>query len=266
MIVFARSCSVRAAPTLAALAALVFVFGPATPLAAAEDIAAVAARAQSAYFRGDTAELSRLATSTSAWSKSANSREAFAHAYVQFRLLQLAIASKREDDAEKAGDACIAATAAAVKRDPKFADAHALQSACYGYLANLGGMGAIRNGSRSGKSMEAALAIDATSPRILLVEGFGVYFRPKFVGGDKVKGCARFREAAAAFEAGAAAAGAAAAGAAAAGVIDWGAAEANYWAGRCARDAADAVGARKYFERALALAPDFSAAKKALGR
>jgi len=175
-------------------------------------------------------------------------------------VLQLAIATKREKDAEKAGEACIDALAAAVKRDPRFAEAHALQSACYGYLANLGGMGAIRNGSRSGKSMEAALAIDAKSPRILLVDGFGVYFRPKFVGGDKAKGCARFREAAAGFDA------EGAVGNGGAGGIAWGAAEAHYWAGRCARDAGDAATARKYFERALALAPDFAAARKALAR
>ena len=240
--------------TLAIL--LAFAFGGTTTLA--QDIPSVAARAQSAYFAGDAAELAKLATTTAPWAKSSNPRELYAHAYVEFRVLQLAIGAKREKDAAKAGEACIAALGAAVKRDPAFAEAHALQSACYGYLANLGGMGAIRNGSRSGKSMEAALALDAKSPRILLVDGFGVYFRPKFVGGDKAKGCQRFREAAAGFDA--------AGGNAGAGCIDWGAPEAHYWAGRCARDAGDAAAARKYFERALALAADFSAARKALGR
>lgn len=242
-----------------ALAALLGV-ALSRPSVAAEDIATLAARAQTAYFAGDAAELGRLATATAPWAKSANPRELYAHAYVEFRVLQLAIGAKREKDAEKAGDACIDALGEAVKRDPKFAEAHALQSACYGYLANLGGMGAIRNGSRSGKSMEAALALDAKSPRILLVDGFGVYFRPKFVGGDKAKGCARFREAAAGFDVGNGAVNGGTGG------IAWGAPEAHYWAGRCARDAGDAATARKYFERALALAPDFVAARKALGR
>ena len=231
-----------------------------TGAAAAEDIPAVAARAQAAYFAGNAAELAKLAASTAPWAKSQNNRELYAHAYVQFRTLQLAIGGKREDEAKKAGDACIATLDAAVKRDPRFAEAFALQSACYGYLTNLGGMAAIRNGSRSGKSIEAALAIDARNPRILLVDGFGVYFRPKFVGGDKSKGCARFREAAAGFDT------AGPSGASSGGGIDWGAAEAHYWSGRCARDAGDAVGARKSFERALALAPDFLAAGRALGR
>jgi tetratricopeptide (TPR) repeat protein len=231
-----------------------------TGTAAAEDIPAVAARAQAAYFTGNAAELAKLAASTAPWAKSQNNRELYAHAYVQFRTLQLAIGGKREDEAKKAGDACIATLDAAVKRDPRFAEALALQSACYGYLTNLGGMAAIRNGSRSGKSIEAALAIDARNPRILLVDGFGVYFRPKFVGGDKSRGCARFREAAAGFDA------AGPSGASAGGSIDWGAAEAHYWSGRCARDAGDTAGARKSFERALALAPDFLAAGRALGR
>lgn len=226
----------------------------------AQDIPSTAGRAQSAFFAGNATELSRLASTTSAWAKSQNPKELYAHAYIQFRALQLAIATKREDDAERAGDACNAALDAALKRDPRFAEAHALQSACYGYLANLGGMGAIRNGSRSGKSIEAALAIDARNPRILLVDGFGVYFRPKFVGGDKGKGCARFKEAATGFDA------AGSGGVPSVGGIDWGAAESHYWSGRCARDAGDSTGARRHFERALALAPDFAAATKALGR
>lgn len=228
--------------------------------ATAQDANSVATKAQSAYLTGNTAELVRLATSTSAWSKSQNPKELYTHAYVQFRLLQLAIAGKREKEAERAGDACNDAIDLALKRDSKSAEAHALQSACYGYLANLGGMGAIRNGSRSGKSIEAALALDARNPRVVLIDGFGVYFRPKFVGGDKAKGCTRFKEAAASFESAGAAAPLAPTG------VSWGAAEAHYWAGRCARDAGDAAGARREFERALALAPEFAAAAKALGR
>jgi hypothetical protein len=121
-------------------------------------------------------------------------------------------------------------------------------------------MGAIRNGSRSGKSVEAAAALEPRNPRVLLVEGFGVYFRPKFVGGDKAKGCDKFRAAAAAFDAAGSAAGASAAG------IDWGAAESHYWVGRCAADADQGAVATREFERALALAPNFAAAKRALGR
>jgi len=240
-----------AASTIAACIA------PSTAIAA-EDLASTAAKAQAAFFARDAAALSQLAAATAPWAKSTNAREQYAHAYVQFRALQVATLQKRAKDSEKAGEACVETLDALLKREPKSAEALALQSSCYGYLAGLGGMGAIRNGSRSGKSVEAALALEPKNPRVILADGFGVYHRPKFVGGDKAKGCAKFREAAAAFDA-------AGAGAASSG-IDWGAPEAHYWTGRCATDAGNAAAATTEYERALALAPDFAAAKTALGR
>ena len=186
----------------------------------------------------------------------------YASAYKQFRLLQDAVLAKRDSDAKRAGDACVSTLDALIQRQPRSFEALALQSACYGYLANLGGMAAIRNGSRSGKSIEAALALAPKNPRVILVDGFGMYFRPKFVGGDKGKGCARIREATQAFDSnnsnGVASVSSSA--------LDWGAAEAHYWSGRCARDAGDTTTARAEFEKALALDPNLTVAKKALGR
>jgi len=186
----------------------------------------------------------------------------YASAYKQFRALQEAVLAKRDSDAKRAGDLCVTTLDALLKRQPRSYEALALQSACYGYLANLGGMAAIRNGSRSGKSIEAALALAPKSPRVILVDGFGLYFRPKFVGGDKGKGCARIREASKAFDSSHASTAAAASKSA----LDWGAAEAHYWSGRCARDAGDTATARAEFEKALALEPNLAVAKKALGR
>ncbi len=222
------------------------------------DSAAVLARAQAAFFAGNADELRKLAASTAGWAKGSSDAESYAYAYTQFRLLQLAVGQQRKSDAGRAGEACTAALDAVVARSPRNTEAFALQSACYGYLAGLGGFGAISNGSRSGKTIEAALKLDARNPRVILVNGFGIYFRPKFVGGDKDKGCALFRSAAAAFDAAAAAAAPAAPG--------WGAAEAHLWAGRCASDAADAATAQREYARAVALAPDFLAAKRRLAR
>jgi tetratricopeptide (TPR) repeat protein len=227
------------------------------PLALAADVAGTGAKAQQAYLAGDAATLNRLSSETAAWDKSADADELYARAFVQFRVLQLALVAKNDALAAKSGGACVAALDAAVKRDPRFAEAFALQSACYGYLANLGGFGAIRNGSRSGKSMEAALLLDMNSPRVILVDGFGLYFRPKFVGGDEAKGCTRFREAAAAFDAGANRGGPAG--------IAWGHAEAHYWVGRCAQSTGDAAAAKRAFARALEIAPGFAAARQRAG-
>ena len=220
----------------------------------AADRGAIAAQVQSAWFAGDDAAFARVAASATGLATSSKAQDRYTLGFVQFRVLQRAIGAKR------AGAACVAATAAAVNADPKFVEAFALQSACHGYLANLGGLGAIRNGSRSGKAIEAALALEPGHPRVQLVEGFGLYFRPAFVGGDKGKACARFRAAAAAFDA------AGSGGAGGAGGIEWGAAEAHFWVGRCAREAGDAAAAQRSFERSLAWAPGFVAARRALGR
>ncbi len=229
---------------------------PGWALAAGEP-AEIGARAQTAFLKGDTADIGRLVAATAAWDKSTAPAELYARAFVQFRQLQMAMTAKNEDLAERSGESCVKALDAATRKDPRFAEGFALQSVCYGYMANLGGFGAIKNGSRSGKSIESALMLDFKNPRVILVEGFGLYFRPKFVGGDKLKGCARFKEAAVAFDAGG--------GRTASTGIDWGHAEAHYWLGRCATEAGDAAAARRSFERALAIAPEFAAAKKRLG-
>ncbi len=246
------------APALVALSLAVVAALAPSGVIAAEDPASAATKAQAAFFARDAAALAQLATATASWARSANTREQYAHAYVQFRALQVAMLQQRAKDSGKAGEACVDTLDAVLKREPKSAEALALQSSCYGYLAGLGGLGAIRNGSRSGKAVAAALALEPKNPRVILADGFGIYHRPKFVGGDQGKGCAKFREAAAAFDA--------AGPAAAVGGIGWGAPEAHYWAGRCATDAGNAAAARAGYERALALAPEFAAAKKALGR
>lgn len=206
--------------------------------------------------------LSAAATSSHGAESTALTDPQYVAAYAQFRLLQEAVLTKQEGDAKRAGDTCVTTLEALIKRQPKSFEALALQSACYGYLANLGGMAAIRNGSRSGKSIEAALALAPKSPRVVLVDGFGLYFRPKFVGGDKGKGCARIKEATQIFDA----SNSGRTNSASNSSLDWGAAEAHYWSGRCARDAGDITAARAEFEKALAIDPGLAAAKKALGR
>ena len=117
---------------------------------AAEDPAEIGNRAQLAFLKGDAADIGRLVASTAAWDKSAVPTELYARAFVQFRQLQFALAAKDNDLAERSGESCVKALDAATRKDPRFAEGFALQSVCYGYMANLGGFGAIKNGSRSG--------------------------------------------------------------------------------------------------------------------
>lgn len=242
-------------PVLALTLGLVCAAMPGAAPAQSLDRASITARAQTAYLREDAAALGRLEAQTRVLGRSKDPLELYTHAFVQFRILQLAVKRKQDDAAEAAGEACVTALDTALEGSARFVEGHALQSACYGYLANLGGFSAIRNGSRSGSSIEKAIAQAPRNPRVILVDAMGYYFRPSFVGGDQKKACARFLEAVNAFERDEGANG-----------IRWGAPEAHYWVGRCKRAEGDREAERQFFERALQLAPDFAAARRALGR
>ena len=235
---------------------------PAIPATAADSLApgAVMQAAQTAYFSENASRLDAELERIQAWSNSARPAESYAYAYLQFRRLQLAVLSNDEKRAKQAGSRCTDTLDRLLKADAALAEGHALLSACYGYLANLGGLAAIRNGSRSGKAMEAALALAPQNPRVRLIDGFGIYFRPAFVGGDKVDGCRRFAAAADAF------ADTVSDPAAVLSGHDWGAAEAFYFKGRCARDQGDAARAAEAFAKALELAPDFKRAARAVNK
>jgi tetratricopeptide (TPR) repeat protein len=228
------------------------------PLLAGDAASAVVAAAQSAWLRNADAELTQLAGANARWAASATAPELFAFAFIQFRSLQLASMRKNSEAALSAGESCAAnagRAAAIAKTGPQAAESWALQSACYGYIAGLGGtFAAIRNGRASGKAMQQALALDARNPRVLLVDALGLYFRPKIAGGDKIGACTRFREAGALFDR-----------AASVPAAGWGPAEAHFWLGRCLLGSDDVSGARREFAEALRLAPEFAAAQRARG-
>jgi tetratricopeptide (TPR) repeat protein len=205
--------------------------------------------ATNTFLAGNGTALRALATTTTAWWQSTNRDEVYSAAFVQFRLAQLASSADDKAALKAAGERCVALANAAIKIDPNFTVGHAVLSACYGYLANLGGFAAIGNGRNSGKAMAAAMKLDALNPQAVLVDAVSLRFRPRIAGGDKQKAYLRAQEAAQLF---------------AASPADWGAAEAHYWVGRGAAEAGDSAKARAAYERALALAPEFAAARKAL--
>ncbi|MEZ5514501.1 MAG: tetratricopeptide repeat protein [Steroidobacteraceae bacterium] len=242
-------------PNFATVAATFGIAAMTASMVQAADASTVQQRATNAYLRGDASALQSLASEAAAWRESGNRDERYAAAYVQFRRAQLAVAAGNKKQLREAGDRCVAASEAAIQADNQYAEAHALQAACYGYLATLGGFGAISSGRKSGKAMDAAIAIAPANPRVILVDGIGLGFRPRIAGGDKAKAYQRSREAAAAFGSGHKST---------TNGPDWGAPEAWYWVGRGAEDAGDFAAARKAYEQALALASDFAAARKRL--
>ncbi|MCB1623300.1 MAG: tetratricopeptide repeat protein [Pseudomonadales bacterium] len=224
------------------------------PIAIAADSATLQQSATAAYLRADGIALQSLATDVQAWRTTGDRDERYTAAYVAFRQTQLAAVAEDKQRLRTSGEQCVAASAAAIQTDERYAEAHALQAACYGYLATLGGFGAISSGRKSGKAMDVALALAPRNPRVILIDALGLAFRPRFVGGDKTKAYQRCREAASVFDASRATVA----------TPDWGAPESWYWVGRGAENAGDATAARQAYERALALANDFAAARRRL--
>lgn len=212
-------------------------------------------QATRAFQAADAAAIQSLIAATSAWQASRSRDELYAAAFLQFRRAQLAVAAEDDNVLRAAGNLCVAKAGVAAALDAKFADGLALQSACYGYLANLGGFAAIGNGRRSGKAMDAALALEPNNPRVILIDAISYAFRPRIAGGDKVKAYARAKQAAAAFDANKLAVD---------DITNWGMPEAWYWVARGAQDAGDTAAARQAYERALAAAPQFAAARRRL--
>ncbi|MEZ5500897.1 MAG: hypothetical protein R3E77_15895 [Steroidobacteraceae bacterium] len=192
---------------------------------ASDELAAI----DRAYFARDVAALARLQEQL----RSAPGTGEYARAFVAFRGLQLAVWQHDKSAATRWGSSCVEAAGRAGKTLP--AEALALESACYGYLASQGGLSAIRNGSRSGKRIEAAAGLAPTNPRVLLVDALALYFRPAFVGGDKVKARALVKSATEEFARG---------NPAVAGGRGWGEGEAWYWLARMSAEQGDDEAAR----------------------
>jgi len=248
----------RCHPSMAvAVTAIASLFACATPAGAqSSEAASVGNRAQTAFLRGDDAALGRIESSVRAWAKSPDSFKLYAYAFVKFHSLQMARDARRDEQAMSAGQACIAAANAAIKGSARFADAYTLRAACQVYLGSFSMLDWYRYGSDADDSLEMAKRLGPGNPRVTLVEAQRLWFGPVFVG-DQDKACEVFLSATKAFGDDAEASitrdsvG-----------IAWGAAEANFWMGRCARNANDRELEFQYYRRALSFAPDYAAVQR----
>jgi tetratricopeptide (TPR) repeat protein len=249
--------SSRAAAAVAAVAAVAAALVWATPAGAqSSEAASVGNRAQTAFLRDDAAALDRIESSVRAWAKSPDSFKLYAYAFVQFRKSQMAREARRDEQAMAAGQACIAALDAALEASARFADAYTLRSACQVYVGSYSMFNWYRYGSEADDGLEMANRFGRGNPRAVLVEGLRLWFGPVFVG-DQDKACDVFLQAAKGFgdqpessitrdSVG----------------IRWGAAEANFWMGRCSRNTGDREVEFQYYDRALRFAPDFAAVQR----
>jgi tetratricopeptide (TPR) repeat protein len=230
------------------------------PAALAQEIDAkdLENRIDYAYFTEEATALRNLIRATqSTVAKAAYTPEIrYVLGFAQYRLGAV-LAAKEESEAAKAMSECVDELDEATDADEQFAEAYALQSACYGQLAALSAMSAMISGPKSGARLDKARKLAPQNPRVALVDALGTYSRPRIFGGDKAQALTKLKLAAELFDKAAPNP---------ATVPSWGHADAYAALGRSLFEAGDTLGARNALERALIIAPEYAAAKRLLGQ
>jgi tetratricopeptide (TPR) repeat protein len=143
----------------------------------------------------------------------------------------------------------------AIRKDDTFAEAHALLSSCYGIEISFSSLKAIWLGPKSGSQMGKARGLAPENPRVALLGAIGTYNTPGLFGGGKEKGLGELKKADSLF---------------AQWKItdslqpDWGKEQVQAWIGLAYLDQKDTVLARKAFEKALEINPDYGWVRRVL--
>ena len=135
----------------------------------------------------------------------------------------------------------------AIKLDPKFADAIALEAGLRGFSIMLEPARGPALGGEIEEELGRASGIAPRNPRVALLDGKNTYHKPKFVGGGFDKALAKLAKAQQLF---------AAERSGTPPAIDWGYDDAFAWAGQAAAKLKRFDVARGYYQKALELNPD----------
>lgn len=198
------------------------------------------------YDRGDTGDIQRA---RALFLRASERRPAWARYYAGlagYRLLPLL--EEDEDRQEQALDDAIGHLEAAVERAPKRAEAHALLSGLYGWMAGQGMISGMRYGPKASRAMERAKELAPKNPRVVLIDAISTFNKPGAFGGDKAEALKGFERAARLFQE-----------ENVGGPLqpNWGHAEAYAWTGIAHLKADRKAQARQAFERALEINPDY---------
>jgi tetratricopeptide (TPR) repeat protein len=143
----------------------------------------------------------------------------------------------------------------AIRKDDNFAEAHALLSSCYGVKISFSFLKAIWLGPKSSSQMGKARGLAPENPRVALLGAIGTYSTPSLFGGGKEKGIEELKKADSLFEQWK--------------VTDslqpdWGKEQVHAWIGLAYLDKKDTVLARRAFEKALEINPDYGWVRRVL--
>jgi hypothetical protein len=207
---------------------------------------------QYAFYTEDVRALANLAARLD--SKSGTDPLQGYYAALAYYRLALTVAARDKPRAANAAEHCVANLDPVLQARADWADAFALQGACFGSVAELKPLRAPFAGPHSRSQLARALELEPHNPRALLLDGGLHYERPQGAGqAGKKRACGELQAAVAAFEA------------ARVGeehVPEWGAAEGYTYRARCDLDRGDVGSARDALERALLIAPDFQLARR----
>jgi tetratricopeptide (TPR) repeat protein len=169
----------------------------------------------------------------------------YADAYAAYRLVNLPGVTDRE----KASllDDAVAQLQAALKRNPKDAEAHALLGSVYGLqIAAAPLVRGMTLGPRANAALDRASEIDATNARVLLVQGVSAFNTPAMFGGGTDKAEQFLRRSLDRF----------AGEPASKPWPNWGRFDAHVWLGQVLLYKGNRSGARAEYDQARALAPN----------
>jgi tetratricopeptide (TPR) repeat protein len=183
--------------------------------------------------------------------------QAIAEYYLGYADYRLGVVVNRMDKEKAIAylDSAVDHLTKAVEAKNDFAEAHALLSSCYGIKISFAPFKGIVLGPKAGREMRKAKDLSPENPRVALLDAIGTYNTPALFGGGKEKGLDELKKAAALFDRWNQADSL---------LPEWGAAEVYAWLGQADAERNETILARKAFESALRISPDYSWVKYVL--
>ena len=156
------------------------------------------------------------------------------------------LSGKDREGAKRYCDDGLGRCDAALKADPKFAEALAVKAGLQGMAIQFNGAAAITLAPEMAGNMARAAEMAPADPRIRLLDGINTFHTPGFFGGGADKALEKLRQAQQLYATESVADSTA---------TDWGRDDAFLWAGRCAMQLKDYAAARDFFRKALEANP-----------
>lgn len=246
---------------LPGLVSIVAAFMLSVPAQAADPVSPANAsiRIEQAFHRVDAPALASIAATLAVQGRVAGANSRYLDYYIGYANYASAnlMIARADDSADARVGKARAALERAVEAAPDFAEAHALLASVYGLEIALHPWKGMWLGRRIGEQMDRATALAPGNPRITLMRALDDWHKPAAFGGDRQQALREFGQAIAEFDRYAAVNPLA---------PTWGRAEA--YALRASGEAASGniVAARRDYQTALSLAPDYVAARNALAK